>query len=257
MNTINYKFAFISIIIAYFIAQSVVLYFNPELEKYIILLQILLFLIPIIIINENNNFSSQYKLNFKFSINVIPAILWALVGINLIEMGIEIVIKHILPNFLLQQYNFYYDNYFNSVNNLLINNSKNLFELGTITFCIAVVPAICEEFLFRGYLMQNIKQNNSKRFAIILSSLLFAIIHLNPIGFIQIFILGLYLGILFYTTRSIIPAILMHFLNNFITILSVNYYYGKQINITNIWFGSVILILGLIIMLLSIRTIKK
>ena len=255
-DTIDYKFAFIAIIIAYFFAQQIVVYFKPELEKYISLLQILLFLIPVIILTENN-FRIQYKINFKFSISIIPVILWALVGISFIEIGGSIVIKHILPNFILQQYNYLYDNYFNSVSYLLINNSREVLEFATLTFCIAVVPSVCEEILFRGYLMQNINQKHSQGIAIIVSALIFAIIHLNPITFIPIFILGLYLGTLFYLTGSILPAILLHFLNNFIVILSVNYYYGEQVNITNIWFGIVTLIIGIIIMVLSIKGIKE
>ena len=252
-DTIDYKFVFVAIIISYYIAQFVIIQFKPDVARYMTLLQIPFFLISIIIINENNNFFSKYKIRFKFPARIIPVMLWALVGISLIQIGSDILIKQLLPNFLLQHYNLLYRSYMNEVNSLLVNNSRTILEFCTISFCIAIIPAVCEELFFRGYLMQNIKENNSKFFAIIISALLFSIIHLNPISFIYIFILGLYLGHIFYKTGSIIPAMILHFLNNFIIVLSSNFYYGNEMIITNIPFGIICIVVGGGVMLSSIK----
>lgn len=104
--------------------------------------------------------------------------------------------------------------------------------------------------------MQKISQNHSNKFAIIISAALFSIIHLNPISFIPIFVIGLLLGTLFYKTNSILPSILLHFINNFIVVLSVNYYNGNEINITSMPFAIICTLIGIIIMLMSIKFIR-
>jgi membrane protease YdiL (CAAX protease family) len=254
-DTLDYKFVFVGIIVAYYIAQFILIYFKPELARYATLLQILFFIIPLIIIKDDN---LKYKIN-SFSITTIPIILWALLGITLLEIGIDIVMKHILPDFILTQYDNLYNNYSTEINKIIINDSNTILEFSIITFCIAIIPAACEEILFRGYLIQKIMKKHTPMFAIIISALLFAIIHLNPISFIPIFILGLFMGSLFYQTNSIIPPILLHFLNNFLVILSANYYNESELDTSTptIWSGIIFTFIGIIIMLLSKRFIKS
>ena len=100
----------------------------------------------------------------------------------------------------------------------------SLKEFLIISSCVAFIPAFCEEVLFGGYLMQNIGSKNSKTYAIIISAVIFSAIHLVPAAFLTIFVLGYFLGKLFYASNSIIPAIILHFLNNFVIFLAFNYY---------------------------------
>ena len=254
-DSINYKFAFVAIIIAYIVAQVFVIYFKPDAERYIPLLQFLFFLIPVILLNDNN-FKTQYKINLRFSFSTIPVILWILVGISLIEIGSDIIIRTMLPTYIVSIYDTTLQSYSNTINIMLLNNSNSVLEFAIISFCFAITPAVCEEVFFRGYLMQNIEQKNSIRKAIIFSALIFALIHFNIIGIIPIFIIGLCLGYLFYRTGSIIPPMILHFINNFLVILSVNYYYGDEITITNIRFGIISLIIGVLIVFISFKRLK-
>ena len=255
-DTINYKFAFITIIIAHIVAEVFLVYFKPDAVRYAPLLQYLFFIVPVIIITENN-FISQYKINFKFPINTIPAIFWILVGINLIEIGFDIVVRTALPTFVVDFYNIMLKIYNEEVNILLLNNSNTLLEFAIISFCFAVTPAVCEEILFRGYLMQNIERRNSIIKSIIFSAIIFSLIHFNVVVLIPIFIVGLCLGYLFYYTGSIIPSVILHFVNNFFAILSNNYYYGDSITINNITFGVVSLLIGIVILLIAFKTLKR
>ena len=80
---------------------------------------------------------------------------------------------------------------------------------------VAVVPAIGEELLFRGYLQQSFsKWLSNPHVAIIVTAVLFSAIHLHFQGFFPRFILGVLLGYLFYWSGSLWLPILAHFTNN-------------------------------------------
>lgn len=79
----------------------------------------------------------------------------------------------------------------------------------------AVLPAIGEEFLFRGVLMR-FSYNNSGNihFAILLSAALFSLAHGSLYNFFPIMLMGILLGYIYYLTGSIWFSVLAHFLNN-------------------------------------------
>ncbi|MBC6607742.1 CPBP family intramembrane metalloprotease [Hymenobacter sp. BT188] len=85
---------------------------------------------------------------------------------------------------------------------------------GLSFFVICVSAPILEELLFRGLLLPGLLKNYSPRKAILQSSLLFGIIHLNPAQVVSAFLLGLFLGWLYYRTQSLAACIVVHFLNN-------------------------------------------
>ncbi len=83
----------------------------------------------------------------------------------------------------------------------------------------ALVPAVCEEFLFRGLLQRSLEEKLSPTKAIIISSVIFAVIHLNIIQVIPLFAIGLLLGYAAYKSGSLYLPMILHFLNNAIAIL--------------------------------------
>lgn len=92
-------------------------------------------------------------------------------------------------------------------------------------FASAVLPAFCEEFANRGMLLFGFKKLGYKK-AIILSGLLFGLMHLNIAQFGYAFVIGMFLGFLCIATGSIIPGMIIHFMNNalneYITFANVN-----------------------------------
>ena len=82
---------------------------------------------------------------------------------------------------------------------------------------VAVLPAICEEFTHRGILLQGIKHAGFKK-AIVISALMFGLIHFNIQQFFYAFIIGLILGFVSVVAKNIYPAIIIHFINNGISI---------------------------------------
>ena len=95
-----------------------------------------------------------------------------------------------------------------------------------VVFAIVLVPAVAEEFLFRGFLQTCIHKYLRPAETIILVSLLFTFIHLNPWWSIQIFILSLVISYIRFRTGSIIPCIIIHLLNNLFSVLMNTYFYA-------------------------------
>ncbi len=77
----------------------------------------------------------------------------------------------------------------------------------------AIIPAICEEFVFRGILCYEYENGGVHR-AIVLSSVFFAMLHFNPINILSYLFCGAVLAFVLYSTRSLIGAMLAHFLYN-------------------------------------------
>lgn len=81
----------------------------------------------------------------------------------------------------------------------------------------ALLPGVCEEFCHRGLLVNGYKQIGAKK-TIMLVGLLFGLMHLNVEQFFYATIIGMFLTFLVYLTDSVIPSMIIHFLNNAIGI---------------------------------------
>lgn len=77
----------------------------------------------------------------------------------------------------------------------------------------AVLPALVEEMVFRGYILGALRPQGDG-IAIVFSAVLFGLLHGNLLQIPFAFILGLIFGYLTVQTGSIWPAVLIHFLNN-------------------------------------------
>lgn len=82
----------------------------------------------------------------------------------------------------------------------------------------AVVPALCEEYLFRGAVLANLLPFG-KSTAIIGSAFLFGLMHQNPMQILYTTLMGVVIGYVYVKTESIWACIIIHFANNFVTVL--------------------------------------
>ena len=88
-------------------------------------------------------------------------------------------------------------------------------DFSLLLMLVGVLPGVCEELLFRGFLQAGLRKSlESDAWAIVVGALVFAAFHLNPWTFASLLIIGLYLGVLVQRTRSLVPAMLAHALNN-------------------------------------------
>ncbi|MBC8145265.1 MAG: CPBP family intramembrane metalloprotease, partial [bacterium] len=81
-------------------------------------------------------------------------------------------------------------------------------------FAGALVPGVCEEMVFRGATQRSFERRMRPVNAIIVSSLLFAALHLQPHNFIPLLVLGGFLGLIAWSSGSVYPAIVGHFFFN-------------------------------------------
>ncbi len=86
--------------------------------------------------------------------------------------------------------------------------------LGTAILVLAIVPAICEELLFRGLLLSGLSSASRKWTAIITSAAMFGVFHFILFRFPVTAGLGVLLALLCWNSRSILPAIIAHLLHN-------------------------------------------
>lgn len=98
-------------------------------------------------------------------------------------------------------------------------DSIGMLFVGILIF--AILPAIVEEFLFRGIIFNGLKQKFSAIGAITLSALMFTIMHLNIYQVVYQFALGIILALVVYYTGSIFYSMVVHFINNFFIVLNV------------------------------------
>lgn len=80
-------------------------------------------------------------------------------------------------------------------------------------FAIAIVPAIVEEFLFRGIVYRGYRQARPIR-GILYSAFLFGALHMNFNQFCYAFFMGIAMGVLAEVTDSLVPSMVVHCLFN-------------------------------------------
>ena len=123
-------------------------------------------------------------------------------------------------------------------------SNNNLIPLYISILSSGIIGPILEEILFRYILLNKLKKFNTKKTSIIIATIIFGIIHINPIKIIYAMILGLVLNIIYSKTNNIKSSIIIHISANIISIFLYEY---------NIY----ILILSLINLLISLSIISK
>ncbi|MDR1792781.1 MAG: CPBP family intramembrane metalloprotease [Bacteroidales bacterium] len=95
---------------------------------------------------------------------------------------------------------------------------------------IALIPALCEEFFFRGLLQQwAVFALGNKIVGVLFTAFIFSAIHLQFLGFFPRFLLGIYLGYLTIKSGTLWSAVLAHFINNAIIVVAAFLYHNHII----------------------------
>lgn len=81
-------------------------------------------------------------------------------------------------------------------------------------FVMALLPAVCEEMMFRGWLQRVLGNRLNYHMAIWVSAFIFSAIHFQFYGFVPRMIIGAALGYLYCYTGSLWASIIAHFTNN-------------------------------------------
>ena len=144
------------------------------------------------------------------------------------------------------------------------------FLLNLVT--VALIPGFCEEFLLRGNAANAYSRTGRVRAAVLLSSLLFGLIHQNATQFFYAFAMGVVLALLFLASDSIWPGVLVHFLNNGASVVEelVKKQHGAEFsnrifvfskidfsNVKNVIFYVLAFLIGLAVIGLCLRVVAR
>lgn len=95
------------------------------------------------------------------------------------------------------------------------------FALWFLVANIGVVPAICEEIMFRSYLHRLFEKALGIGTAIFIAGLVFGLYHLRLTQLLPLAAIGMLLGWMTVRSGSVFPAMLMHFMHNSGTVVAV------------------------------------
>ena len=183
------------------------------------------FLIAFFVVSERSKVNYKTANQFNFKINI-----WALLCVLVIGL-IAIFGFSPLINMLDAITSSW--GYKSAVANIDVSTLPKL--LTTILY-VALLPAICEELIFRGIITNGLKKFGT-RAAVILSAVLFALIHQNLQQLVYQLFLGGVMAYIALKTGSILYTMLLHFFNNAFVLLLQFFGSGSSevIDYSNAW----------------------
>jgi len=139
-----------------------------------------------------------------------------------------------LPEWLSGLENWIYQSEQNAAS--LVKKFLQMESIGELAFnvvLIALTPAICEELLFRGALQRIFHERFSLHIAIILSAAIFSAFHMQFLGFLPRFVLGVVFGYFYAWSGKLIYPIIGHFTNNAFLVVLV-YIAGPELLVEDV-----------------------
>ncbi len=103
---------------------------------------------------------------------------------------------------------------------------------------IGLLAPLAEEIVFRGAILRSLLTTAKPMAAIIISALLFALVHMNPAQMPYAFIAGLLLGWMYWRTGSILPGMAYHWANNSVAYILYHAYPDQDMKLIDLFKGS-------------------
>ena len=105
-------------------------------------------------------------------------------------------------------------------------------------FVVGLLAPLAEEMVFRGAILRSLLRWKSNPWVgIVISAILFAVIHMNPAQMPHAFLIGLLLGWMYWRTDSIVPGVIYHWVNNTVAYILYNIYPNPDLTLLDL-FGS-------------------
>lgn len=99
---------------------------------------------------------------------------------------------------------------------------------------LVVLAPVMEEVLFRGILLESVRSKYNSGRAIVVSALMFGVIHFIPQQVVNAFVIGLILGFIYVRTDSLWPVIIIHALNNAMAYVVMQWSDGANITVRSL-----------------------
>ncbi|HZY35530.1 MAG TPA: type II CAAX endopeptidase family protein [Mucilaginibacter sp.] len=177
-----------------------------------------------------NNVPEYLKPSFRFSWKLLPIVLIVMfLAFPAIEFLSNLNQKMALPNWLKAIDN---EDSAEKMMNVMLS-MKTVWAMIANVLLIALVPAIVEEFMFRGVLQTIfVRWTKNVHAAVWITAVLFSAFHMEFFGFLPRLLLGAVLGYFVAWSGSIWPAVWGHFVNNGTDVV-LTYLYQHNVSKTN------------------------
>ena len=126
-------------------------------------------------------------------------------------------------------------------------------------FVLAILPAIGEELIFRGIILNGLRTRFNDIASIFISAILFALMHQNLQQLIYPFLLGSIMAWAVVRSGSLISSVIIHFTNNFLVVLLtfIQNMTGWSVALPREWWFYLIAIVLLLLTILSIFLLDR
>ena len=197
-----------------------------------------MFIIPAMFFGwmETHHWQRYLKLNSFLPVLGLLAVLVMFVSVPLMELSVELNKSMKLPAFLSEV-----EEWMRRQENQMAELTRQLLTMKTVgallvsLLMLAVIPAIGEEFIFRGCLQRIFQQlTKNHHVAIWLTAVIFSAIHMQFYGFIPRMLLGALFGYLFVWSDSLWLPIIGHFLNNATAVITAYVYQQQGMGLENL-----------------------
>ncbi len=193
---------------------------HPDALKYVVVLQsVSLFFVPAIVLGYFYSRPAEFLRTRKFpDLTLSALIILAFVFVQGISTNLALLNQKLFslfdPNSPFIQYLSGSEAQASKITQALLSG-KTFSVLFVNLIIVALIPAVSEEFFFRGVLQRHlIEGTRNAHIGIVLTAFLFAFIHFQFKTFLPRFVLGLMLGYIFYWSKTIWASALGHFTNN-------------------------------------------
>jgi len=203
-------------------AVSLLAYLNAAAQILFMLLPVILASVPIPL-----KMKTLFRLDTSIDIQILSLAFLSLLSFQFFVSGYAGLQELLIPESLIDEYN--------SLNKMIEELYDSL--LGGDTYLSffrailigAIIPAISEEAVFRGFLQRSLEQKLKPIYAIVISGVLFGLIHFNPIDMVPLILIGVFLAYLAYISKNLLIPIIIHFANN---AFAISMYYLSDTDLT-------------------------
>ncbi|MBO5715735.1 MAG: CPBP family intramembrane metalloprotease [Clostridia bacterium] len=210
------------------------------------------FVLPVVLFYKMNKYSQKEIYEPKESDKKSPLYTIILFGMGLVFIYGSSFVNYFLVNLFTDYSKF-------SSEMLWYVELKHPYQIIIYFISYAIIPALVEELLFRGTVCRSLAIYG-KGTAVVVSAVLFALMHTNIEQILYTFVAGLFVGWLYVETKSILAPILLHFVNNSISVIGEILYqnsspliYETYISLTD----TITLLIGLLSCVGFLAFIKK
>ncbi len=167
----------------------------------VVIIYLLIFLLPTLIYVKRRDRKTKEMLRVhRLSIKYIPFTVVISIAICLICGVLNVLGYMVFGSFVAEQ------------------QPTAMFDFSTqnplmLVLTMVVLPAVTEELLMRGVVLGEYEQYGTTR-AVMLSALIFALFHANPVHFVSLLVAGICYGLLTLLFDSVYPALIAHLFNN-------------------------------------------